>query len=458
MKKKLPDIATLRGPSNATWTVELSSNGDSLFFKNGWPEFVKDNCLEENDLLIFKFNGELSFDVLIFDTSNFSENEASYFVPGGGKAARDSKNWQEEIYWIRFQCISFFSLLSVGFHERFAIPKKFATKMRKKLPEIVVLRGPSGATWTVELRSNGETFFFTNGWSEFVKDLSLEGNDLLIFRFNGDSSFDVLVFDPSTLCEKEVLYFVQKGGGKAAEDGKKRSKRQMKETYVQVESSEEYTGSSSSETSGNEDSFISPSETSASDDSTCPVQSSRPYSYSNVSSKIIWSEVANVTNLAHSRRAKSTAATSIGENSGVKLKNPSNERPVTVRDKHDAIMAATEAANSNSDSLLVVMRSRHVENIFTVPIPSRWMAKHVTPETKTLILRAKGKEYYIGFYYDKTNKTGQLTHWKHFALKNNMKVFNVCVFTPAGRSEDGTLILDVKIFPVVKEEVPPTPK
>ncbi|XP_030940170.1 B3 domain-containing protein At5g57720-like [Quercus lobata] len=54
LKKKLPQSATLKGPSGLTWDVELTTNDDATFFNHGWQKFVKDHSLEETDLLVFR--------------------------------------------------------------------------------------------------------------------------------------------------------------------------------------------------------------------------------------------------------------------------------------------------------------------------------------------------------------------------------------------------------------------
>lgn len=99
-----------------------------------------------------------------------------------------------------------------------AIPKKFVDSLRKKLPGSVVLKGPSGLTWNVGIKTSDDTLFFNHGWQAFVKDHSLKENDFLIFRYNG-AQFDVLVFDGENLCEKEASYFVRKCGHTEHDNG-----------------------------------------------------------------------------------------------------------------------------------------------------------------------------------------------------------------------------------------------
>ncbi|PHU20850.1 hypothetical protein BC332_12001 [Capsicum chinense] len=89
-------------------------------------------------------------------------------------------------------------------------PKNFANNLREKLEDSVSLTRPSGATWNARLTLIGDALFLKDGWKEFVDAHSLEEDDLLIFKYNGSSRFDVSVFDRQSLCEKEVSCFVKK--------------------------------------------------------------------------------------------------------------------------------------------------------------------------------------------------------------------------------------------------------
>lgn len=81
MRGTIGGIVTIRGPSGTIWNVGLTrDNNGTLFFKYGWKEFVEDHCLQENEILVFKYKGDSSFDVLIFDHKSFCEKEACYFV------------------------------------------------------------------------------------------------------------------------------------------------------------------------------------------------------------------------------------------------------------------------------------------------------------------------------------------------------------------------------------------
>jgi len=93
-----------------------------------------------------------------------------------------------------------------------ALPKTFSDNLKKKLPENVTLKGPSGVVWSIGLNTRGDTVYFVDGWRRFVKDHSLKENDFLVFKYNGESLFEVLIFDGESFCEKAASYFVLECG------------------------------------------------------------------------------------------------------------------------------------------------------------------------------------------------------------------------------------------------------
>lgn len=70
----------LKGPGGSSWSVGLTTDGDTWFFEHGWEEFLKDHSLEENDFLVFKYRRNSSMDVRMFDGKTSCEKESSYFV------------------------------------------------------------------------------------------------------------------------------------------------------------------------------------------------------------------------------------------------------------------------------------------------------------------------------------------------------------------------------------------
>ncbi|XP_009364120.2 B3 domain-containing protein Os01g0723500 isoform X1 [Pyrus x bretschneideri] len=89
--------------------------------------------------------------------------------------------------------------------ERLKIPERFMRHMEGKTSGLVALFGPSGSAWSVELIEQNGGLFLHHGWPAFVRDHYVECGDFLIFRYDGDLRFTVLIFDQSA-CEKEAAF------------------------------------------------------------------------------------------------------------------------------------------------------------------------------------------------------------------------------------------------------------
>ncbi|KAG8377681.1 hypothetical protein BUALT_Bualt08G0058100 [Buddleja alternifolia] len=85
------------------------------------------------------------------------------------------------------------------------IPCNFVKHIEGSSPGTALLVGPSGKHWYVNLIPVGNSLFFNDGWIAFVRDHFLEQGDSIVFRYDGDMHFTVLIFDQS-MCEKEALF------------------------------------------------------------------------------------------------------------------------------------------------------------------------------------------------------------------------------------------------------------
>ncbi|KAK4367699.1 hypothetical protein RND71_011491 [Anisodus tanguticus] len=88
---------------------------------------------------------------------------------------------------------------------RLRIPVKFVTNLKDshKLLGPKILTGPSGTSWLVEVkRTEDGDYVLCNDWEIFVKDHGLEDADLLVFKMNDFTSFDVMIFDATASNEE----------------------------------------------------------------------------------------------------------------------------------------------------------------------------------------------------------------------------------------------------------------
>ena len=65
----LSDMAFLTIPNGRKWKVKLTQHDGGVWFQNGWFEFASCHGLTMGHLLVFKYEGNSHFDVLIFDAT-----------------------------------------------------------------------------------------------------------------------------------------------------------------------------------------------------------------------------------------------------------------------------------------------------------------------------------------------------------------------------------------------------
>ncbi|KAM6591519.1 hypothetical protein CsatA_014124 [Cannabis sativa] len=76
------------------------------------------------------------------------------------------------------------------------IPKTFWVKCCESLSSQVFLKLPCGSTWEVGLtKSSDGKVWIDKGWKAFAEHCSLSRGNLLVFRYEGNSQFVVIIFD-----------------------------------------------------------------------------------------------------------------------------------------------------------------------------------------------------------------------------------------------------------------------
>ncbi|OVA02262.1 B3 DNA binding domain [Macleaya cordata] len=82
------------------------------------------------------------------------------------------------------------------------LPRNFVRKFEKELSDVAIVMVPCGTIWRVELRKAKGEIWFEKGWQEFMDYYSIGIGHFLIFRYDGNSHFHVIIFDMSA-CEIE---------------------------------------------------------------------------------------------------------------------------------------------------------------------------------------------------------------------------------------------------------------
>ncbi|KAJ1690150.1 hypothetical protein LUZ63_014305 [Rhynchospora breviuscula] len=127
------------------------------------------------------------------------------------ESCKACRKWQRHFYWNHMdpKYVKFFVQIEASFRNHLDLPRKFAKRFKGTIFEIVKLKGPSGRTWPIEVLKSENKLSLKSGWRNFVTANKIDENDLLVFKYSGNSSFDVVIFDPNG-CEKVVSFTIKK--------------------------------------------------------------------------------------------------------------------------------------------------------------------------------------------------------------------------------------------------------
>ncbi|XP_057550196.1 B3 domain-containing protein REM16-like isoform X2 [Amaranthus tricolor] len=459
------------------------------------------------------------------------------------------KTWEEDMYWKHFNTLHFFVTLSPNFQDHLVLPEKFAAHMKAHLPDRVSVKGPSGALWQIQLLKSGDLLFVGNEWKDFVKAYDLKENCLLMFKYERNSRFEVLIFDNGSFCEKEATYFVKQGSGTMSEqeDKKRRTEGEVVSTEIMEDDNEEdstpvvskkprkhselmacsrekldtqinvlYATARDIQPCGevrhipewNLVSVVQDESTPDVDrppkleahsgehrcadflrapdvdrppkleahseiepfriDSFKEVITPKTFEYSPVTdcfprvdgqtSKLMSFGTSVAYHRQHSpkeihpcqsrgkcgRRKKFLSGSASNEISLPK-EYKSTRRVVTEKEKEDALQSALQ--EQTDASFTVVLPPSTVYRRFFLTVPAAWQSKRRLRNLQEVILRVGEKTWHTTFLcYGK--KGGLSAGWKTFALDNFLEEFDVLVFKPVSRSDE-VVMMDVAIFRVV---------
>ncbi|KAE8077337.1 hypothetical protein FH972_015909 [Carpinus fangiana] len=79
--------------------------------------------------------------------------------------------------------------------KKLSIPVKFVMEFGDDLSDVATLTAPNGHLWQVGLEKCNKEIWFHDGWQEFMEYHSIHYGYFLVFRYEGNSKFHVLVFD-----------------------------------------------------------------------------------------------------------------------------------------------------------------------------------------------------------------------------------------------------------------------
>lgn len=341
--------------------------------------------------------------------------------------------------------------------------------MRTKLPEQIVLK-VNRASWTVSLKKDKDDIVLQgSGWEEFVNAYTLKKADILVFKYDRRECFEVWLFDRASSCEKEASYFLRKDQQKNPDDddevlvfsaetenmskgftddtnqGDRNRRRKKSGSTVQSNSStarvrggfgdqDELDGTPDEEDFTSEESVTTPKKPSNAIVGELPSNASRKRERYGAVKKI------------NHKRSKSGHYAYFYK---------SNRREITELEKTNALNKAREASAQSINPFFVVMRPSCVYRRFYMTIPSEWKPRCFFKKGQDVTLRVEEKTWLCKISFTRSNIGSQGSGWRNFVRDNYLEEFDVCLFVPSG-SKNESYVLDVNIFRVVPEVVPPS--
>ncbi|XP_078164804.1 B3 domain-containing protein Os03g0622100-like [Carex rostrata] len=128
------------------------------------------------------------------------------------RGCKKCSKWEKHFYWSHMDLkkICFCKKMDASsFMNKMDLPNDFHKNFKGRIGETVELKGPSGNVWQVGVIKSPQKFTFQTGWKNFVIANDIEADDLLVFKYIGNFSFQVQIFDP-TGCQRTASFFAKR--------------------------------------------------------------------------------------------------------------------------------------------------------------------------------------------------------------------------------------------------------
>ncbi|XP_022774254.1 B3 domain-containing transcription factor VRN1-like isoform X2 [Durio zibethinus] len=316
-------------------------------------------------------------------------------------------------------------------HGKLKIPAKFVRKYGSGISSPVFLKVPSGAIWQVKLTKSNAEMWLQSGWREFVEHHSLELHDFVVFRYEGNCLFNVVIFDKSA---SEIEYPIN--------SCQTRAEIHNFEEHSQVPATEE-----DDDTSVEILDDMPPSKKRR---EKSPLPSPRPSRKMRIHSNTKRTE-SNATKVSAKRfevpkrnrsspwltqgfsARGSTAASESngGVNASQKQRHIWMQNTMKGKEKAKALQRASSFKSQNP-FCRAVMQPSYVTNRDHFYMPLTFARQYLMKKQGKVLCVFDGKSWHMELESDSSNKKRfrpKLSNgWKEFSHDNNLDVGDVCVF------------------------------
>ncbi|KAH9609130.1 hypothetical protein KSS87_004495 [Heliosperma pusillum] len=170
------------------WPVKLRKTSNYTYIEEGWPKVMEDNALGDKEFLVFRYDGNMCFNLQIFEKTGceriyptiVSNNPKEECVPEEITVDRHGN------YTVNFEnphykkCLKEYNV-SRGYVLR--LPKRFSNKMASFDQRLIIgVENTKGEAWEVNATLNTGSYCLCGGWRAFVAANKLNVGDECIFE------------------------------------------------------------------------------------------------------------------------------------------------------------------------------------------------------------------------------------------------------------------------------------
>ncbi|XP_073354420.1 putative B3 domain-containing protein Os03g0621600 isoform X4 [Aegilops tauschii subsp. strangulata] len=227
LKGEIPGEIKLETRNGYSHTIVVAKNQEKLVLTVGWRQFIENYDLQIGDSLMFRYKGTSQFNVMIFDKLG-REKALSVVLDPFLHRVQDRRNEAHEIGsskkmdvpWERCKSRTeyhyanlddekkYFLVHMMGvFQHEMIIPEEFLQRFKGEFPREMILETQNCRSYVIGVAKNNGNLVLTVGWGKFVGTFGLEMGDTIVFRYIGNSRFNVIIFDELG-CEKVSSVFV----------------------------------------------------------------------------------------------------------------------------------------------------------------------------------------------------------------------------------------------------------
>ncbi|KAM6591508.1 hypothetical protein CsatA_014113 [Cannabis sativa] len=295
------------------------------------------------------------------------------------------------------------------------IPSRFLKKYcGGSLPSQVFLKLPCGSRWEVGLtKSRDGKVWMKKGWDKFAQHCSLRRGNFLVFGYEGDSEFHVIIFDTNTM---EIDY-------------PSNHPNHYEKHNVDIDEEEEEEEEEEEDDDDDDDESI---EVLNSFPRYPKTRDKSPIPCSRLQKKIRTSGPvkAPTNNLSHLRKSKAKVMKKGSLPSKVDKSTPKRCQKPTSVNRNTTALERANLFESDYPFFAVIMKKYYATSLRNFHVPS-WFARTyiIKKQCEASLWVSNGESWSVHYRVVGGSNAAEFREgWKAFALENSLEVGDICKF------------------------------